>query len=205
MSALATRAGPRRYRSVMKNSIRKIDGNWDLGYVLDKHALSSVYTGDNAQGHPQFDTIRSEVGEALFQLKYRRDWKQIPIIATELAGSLYPRYKDVELLIPMPASNFRARQPVTELTQALGKLVQIPVFENLLHKKRNGKQLKNLTTKAEKARRFKTVSASTTGSAVRRHGMRSSLMISSPPAPRWKPHALPCAHIQKCEKYMSRR
>ena len=32
----------------MKNSIRKIEGNWDLGYVLDKHSQSSIYTGDNA-------------------------------------------------------------------------------------------------------------------------------------------------------------
>ena len=50
----------------------------------------------------------------------------------------------------MPASNLRARQPVTELTEALGKIVKLPVFENLLSKKRNGKQLKNLTSKAEK-------------------------------------------------------
>ena len=134
----------------MKNSIRKIEGNWDLGYVLDKHSQSSIYTGDNAQGHPQYETIRTEVGEALFQLKYRQDWKQIPLLAAEIAASLYPRYKDVGMLIPMPASNLRARQPVTELAEALGKLVKLPVFENLLNKKRNGKQLKNLTSKAEK-------------------------------------------------------
>ena len=74
----------------------------------------------------------------------------IPIIATEIAANLYPRYKDVEILIPMPASNLRARQPVTELTEALGKIVKLPVFENLLNKKRTGRQLKNLTSKAEK-------------------------------------------------------
>ena len=32
----------------MKNAVMKIEGNWDLGYVLDKHVLSSIYTGDNA-------------------------------------------------------------------------------------------------------------------------------------------------------------
>jgi len=89
------------------------------------------------------------VGEALFQLKYRQDWKQIQLLAAEMAANLYPRYKNVEILIPMPASNVRARQPVAELTEAFGKIVKIPVFEDLLRKKRNGK-LKNLTSKAEK-------------------------------------------------------
>lgn len=90
------------------------------------------------------------MGEALFQLKYRQDWKQIPLLAAEMAANLYPRYKNVDILIPMPASNVRVRQPVTELTKALGKIVKIPVFEDLLRKKRNGKQLKDLTSKAEK-------------------------------------------------------
>ena len=71
----------------MKNTVRKIEGKWDLGYVLDKHVLSSIYTGDNAQGRAQFDTLRSEVGEALFQLKYRQDWKQIPLLAAEMAAT----------------------------------------------------------------------------------------------------------------------
>jgi len=90
------------------------------------------------------------VGEALFQLKYRQDWKQIQLLAAEMAANLYPRYKNVEILIPRPASNVRARQPVAELTEAFGKIVKIPVFEDLLRKKRNGNQLKNLTSKAEK-------------------------------------------------------
>ena len=92
----------------MKNSIRKIEGNWDFGYVLDKHVLSSSYIGDNAQGHPQFDTTRTEVGEALYQLKYKHDWNQAPLLATEMAIHICPLFKDVQLLIPMPASNPRA-------------------------------------------------------------------------------------------------
>ncbi|WP_454743956.1 hypothetical protein [Cupriavidus necator] len=53
----------------MKTNLKQIFGNWDLGYALDKHTLRSTYIGDNEYGHPQFNTERSEPGEALFQLK----------------------------------------------------------------------------------------------------------------------------------------
>jgi hypothetical protein len=72
----------------VKVSIRQITGNWDLGYVLDKHRLSSIYLGDNEYGRPQFDTTRSEAGEALFRLKYRSDWTQIDPLANQLAASI---------------------------------------------------------------------------------------------------------------------
>jgi len=139
----------------VKTSIKRITGNWDLGYALDKHVLSSVYLGDNAYGHPQFDTSRSEVGEALFKLKYRGDWAQVAPLANELAVSIYPRFDEVGLLIPMPASNVRPKQPVTAVAKALGQLVKKPLFENLLTKTLNGTQLKDLTTKEEKREALK--------------------------------------------------
>ena len=139
----------------MKRSIKPITGKWDFGYVLDKHVLSSVYCGHNAYGRPQFNTTRSEVGEALFKLKYRGDWTQVPYLASVLASSVYPKYKDVGLLISMPASNTRPRQPVTELTIALGQLVNVPVFDNLIIKQPNSQQLKDLHTKEEKLEALK--------------------------------------------------
>lgn len=50
----------------MDVNVKAIAGNWDAGFVLDKHVRSSTYLGDNEFGHPTFHTIRSEVGEALF-------------------------------------------------------------------------------------------------------------------------------------------
>lgn len=35
----------------------------------------------------QFDTERLEAGEALFQLKYRSDFNQVPIIGSQLYSS----------------------------------------------------------------------------------------------------------------------
>jgi len=134
----------------MKISIKEVYGDWDLGYALDKHVLSSTYIGDNQYGHPEFNTTRSEVGESLYQLKYRGDWNRIEPLAEELARSIYSKFKNVGLLIPMPASNMRAKQPVTELTRELGKIVGRPVFDDILVKKADGPQLKDVKTKDEK-------------------------------------------------------
>ncbi len=134
----------------MKVNLRALAGNWDAGYALDKHMLSSEYLGDNAQGHPQFNSIRTEAGEATFQLKYRSDWSQAARLAQALAVHVYPRLRDVGLLVPMAASTKRPRQPVTEVTRELGKLVKLDVFENLLFSASGGKSLKDLHSKAEK-------------------------------------------------------
>ena len=134
----------------MKSEVKQIIGNWDGGYALDKHKLSSVFLGHNEQGYPQFDTTRTEVGEALYQLKYKFDNAQVAPLANALASSIYPIFNNVGLLIPMPASKKRAIQPVTEIANELGRIVAKPVFNNLLTKTPNGSQLKDLKTKQDK-------------------------------------------------------
>ena len=55
-------------------NIKEINGPWKKGIVLDKHVLKSEYLGDNEYGRPMFVTKRSDIGQALFLLKYRKDW-----------------------------------------------------------------------------------------------------------------------------------
>ena len=137
----------------MKIQLKAISGNWDAGYALNKHTLSSVYLGDDANGHPQFDTTRSEPGEALFQLKYRADWSQVKALASAINDHILPMLKKVGLIVPMPPSTVRARQPVEEIARELGRLSAVPVFENMIVKSsapQGSPPLKNLKTKAEK-------------------------------------------------------
>jgi len=134
----------------LKVTLRQISGLWDEGWVLDKHSVSSVYLGDNEQGRPQFNTTRTEIGEATFQLKYRNDWAQAKPLARAIADNIYPKFSRVGFIVPMPASTQRTRQPVTEVAKELGALVGIPVFSNVLIKTRTGKSLKDLSTKDEK-------------------------------------------------------
>jgi predicted amidophosphoribosyltransferase len=160
----------------LKTAIRQIHGNWNLGYVLDKHSISSVPIGEDAYGHMRFETIRTEVGEALYQLKYQRDWSQVDSLAGVLATALYPRFQNVGLVIPMVASAVRDRQPVTEIARALGKIVSLTCFDNLLLKSPNNKPLKNLTTKAEKVEALQGT-LSVNEAAIRNKGKWNALLV----------------------------
>ncbi|MES0172626.1 ComF family protein [Mesorhizobium sp. M0006] len=137
----------------MQVLVKKLDGSWDAGFALHKHTLTSVYLGDNEFGRPQFDTTRSEPGEALFQLKYRGDWSQVGPLAAELQQTLLPLFGKIGIIIPMPASTVRTRQPVEEIANELGRLAKIPVFNKIIVKApapQGAPQLKNLHTREEK-------------------------------------------------------
>lgn len=135
----------------MKAKIKQINGKWKLGYALDKHTLSSVYLGDDEYGHPRFQTTRTEVGEATYQLKYRQDWTQVTPLAECLAQTIYPLFKDVGFIVPMPASTIRNRQPVTEVARKLAEIVNIKFTDRILLKQK-GQSLKGLATKEDKVK-----------------------------------------------------
>lgn len=134
----------------MKVNVQPISGNWDLGYSLDKHMLSSVYTGDNQWGHSTFDNTRTDVGEALYQLKYCSDYNQATIISSQIYESLSTYFSKACLIIPMPPSKTRTKQPVIEIARQLSKLMSIPCYENLLVKTTNTPQMKDIKTREEK-------------------------------------------------------
>lgn len=115
----------------------KIPGRWREGYVLDYHTSSSTYLGDNSYGHPMFDTKRTEIGELLFRLKNRSDYRVVDELADTAADFVKSWKNDAALIIPVPPSRERARQPVFVLAEALGKRVGIPVeFKGLMEQKR---------------------------------------------------------------------
>ena len=75
-------------------NIKEIKGSWELGYSLDRHIKSSVYLGENEYGRKMFDTQRTEIGEAIYQLKYKRDLTQVNYLAQEFPHflrALFPR------------------------------------------------------------------------------------------------------------------
>ena len=134
----------------MQVNIKEITGIWRLGYSLDKHTLCSVPIGPNPFGHMQFDTTRPEAGEALYQLKYRHDYSQIPIIALQMYTSLDAVFSSVGLVIPMPSSTPRVRQPVTEIAREVARLKGVPCIENLLVKTSETPPMKDIPRREDK-------------------------------------------------------
>jgi predicted amidophosphoribosyltransferase len=137
---------------VLRVMLKQIHGPWADGWVLDKHSVRSEYIGDHDSGHPIFNTTRTEVGEAHFQLKYRNNWEQAKPLAQAIFDNIYPKFTSVKMIVPMPASTSRPRQPVSEIAKELGILVQLPVAENVLIKAPNETPLKDFRTKEEKFR-----------------------------------------------------
>ncbi len=133
----------------MQVNLRQLYGRFNTGYALDKHSLRSTPIGENEQGHMQYDTVRTDAGEAVFQLKYRDGHTQAQGLAEAVATHIVPLLPRFGLIVPMPASNWRAVQPVTLVATKLGKQIDKPVIQ-LLSKAPGGAKLKNLTSREEK-------------------------------------------------------
>lgn len=137
----------------MAVNLRKIEGNWDAGYALDKHMLHSEFTGYNEAGHPTFENTRTQVGEAVYRLKYRQDWSQAPRLASAVVRHVVPLLGRIGLVVPMPASRPRTRQPVNEVAGEVGKLLEVKMFAGILVKNdvpHADRSLKDVSGKAAK-------------------------------------------------------
>lgn len=132
----------------MNVNIRPLSGPWTSGHALDKHTVSSRFIGEDENGRAQFETQRTEVGEAVFQLKYRGDWSQVGRLADAAVRHGIPNADRITAVVPMPASTARARQPVTELASAIAKRLGVPMLDIL--GKAPTPQIKNLSTRDEK-------------------------------------------------------
>jgi predicted amidophosphoribosyltransferase len=134
----------------MKTKIEKIAGIWDLGYVLDKQVESSTYLGDDDNGHPQFNTIRTEVGEAVFQLKYRNDLTKVGPLADEIVKLIQVNFISVDIVIPMSPSKQRATQPVFEIAKAVASKISKKYSPDTLVKSTPTKQMKDIEAREDK-------------------------------------------------------
>jgi competence protein ComFC len=81
---------------------RALHGPWDKGFALDVHTVSSTYLGDDQYGHPRFDTKRSEIGELLYRLKYKRDQTTVAPIVEAVAGFLGRSHSPIDAIVPVP-------------------------------------------------------------------------------------------------------
>ena len=136
----------------------EIRGYWDRGYVLDRHTISSTMIGYNEYGHPEFDTVRSELGELVYRLKYKGDKSVLPSIVETTAEFLQTQEFCPSVVIPMPPSKLqRAFQPVVEISSALAKNLGVPVDSISLAKTKATPQMKDIGDFAARMKELESV------------------------------------------------
>lgn len=125
---------------------KKIRGKWAQGCALDLHTTSSAFLGYDGNGHPRFETLRSELGELLYKLKYRADPSAVDLIAETAAEFLKEKWPiEVDLIVPVPPSDTsRKRQPVLEVATAVGERTGIELCLDCAVKVRQTPQIKNV-------------------------------------------------------------
>ena len=120
---------------------QNLAGRWKGGWALDLHTLSSTINSDGS-----YNNIKSEIGEALFLLKYRNDSRQIDFLVNELVEFLKTRMvlKYLDVIIPVPASLQRESQPVYDICDKVGKLLDINTDFSFIEKIKETQQLKSI-------------------------------------------------------------
>lgn len=119
-----------------------LKGNWRGGWALDMHTVSSVRLPNGG-----FETKRTPIGEALYQLKYRCDRSKVEPIAETAANFLKTRriFPCLKAIIPIPPSNLtRSFQPVELMARGLGEKTNLPVLLGFLLKVKSIEPLKSI-------------------------------------------------------------
>lgn len=121
-----------------------IKGPWKAGVVLDWHTVASQVIGQNEFGYPIFDNARSEIGELLYQFKYRQDQKALQQIVLASIEYLGDKVKGkVDLIVPVPHSN-PARTVTRQIAQGLASGLGTGFSSTALVKNKNTSELKSV-------------------------------------------------------------
>jgi len=131
----------------------RIPGRWREGFALDYHTVSSTYLGDDEYGTPRFETKRSELGELLYQLKYRSDTSAVAAMVDAAADFLAQWKPGVEIVVPVPPTRHdRKLQPVLVLASALCGRLGIPLAGDCITRTKEVPELKNVYDYDERLR-----------------------------------------------------
>lgn len=130
-----------------------IKGPWGDGYVLDYHTIHGKSTSDP---YFRFDTKRTELGELLFQLKYRRNQDALAAIVDTAENFIRHRWSPVptfDCIVPAPPSaDTRKVQPVFETVRELAARFSVVSCEDALSKVKATPQMWNIDDWHERKR-----------------------------------------------------
>ena len=129
----------------------KLKGAWNDGYALDYHIVRSEFMGYDDRGHALFDTERTELGELLYQLKYRGDMTVIDKIVKTACDFVRAWKIKPDLIVPVPPSRAGRRvQPVSEIAKGMGANLKIAVSDKSVVKVKQTPELKDINDYQER-------------------------------------------------------
>lgn len=111
----------------------QVYGNWDIGYVMDRHTSNSEYLGDDAYGHPMFDTTYTELGELVHKLKYRARYDVVEDIINNISEFIVDQFADkIDCVISVPPTNNRIAQPAFLIAEQIAELLHCSCRNDIL-------------------------------------------------------------------------
>lgn len=147
----------------MDIKLQELIGNWSWGTALDLHTISSSPVFDETGTIIKWETKRTEIGEELFQLKYRDEDAKIKAervekiareaaqVITNLVETFAEKYLnkygkpfEIRCIIPVSPSKPRAYQPVEALAKRLAEILNIPLDLVTLKKIKSTSELKEI-------------------------------------------------------------
>ncbi|MFA5989472.1 MAG: ComF family protein [Sphingomonas sp.] len=142
----------------------RIEGNWHSGLAFDLHTVASTHLGVDEFGHDRFENTRSEMGELVYQLKYRSDKASLPKIAALLDA--VKGIENFDYIVPIPPTNKkRPFQPVELIAVALGERRNVKVWKDLLINE-GDEELKGISDPVERNERLQKAIKLTSGANV---------------------------------------
>ncbi|AVQ20042.1 ComF family protein [Fusobacterium mortiferum] len=130
----------------MKINPMIIEGNWKEGYTLDYFMLESNYKGEDIFGYPIFDVKYSEIGKAMNELKYHKEYNKAIEIANIVTKFIKEEWKiadKIDGIIATPPTYSREIQPLFQVVKHLGENLQKPISLDFF-RKLSSEELKKL-------------------------------------------------------------
>ena len=119
-----------------------LKGIWDVGWAMDLHTLYSRYW----ESDDEFETRRTELGQALYLMKYKNNYEKFPDVVDWVSQFIIDKKLCVvaDVMLPVPASRNRLRQPVYVIARRVGAQLDLPIDDKYLMKVKETPPLKNI-------------------------------------------------------------
>lgn len=114
-----------------------IEGNWKEGYTLDYFMLKSNYQGEDIFGYPIFDVEYSDIGKAMNELKYHKEYGRALEIADVVTKFLKEEWRIVDKIdgiVATPPTHPREIQPLFQIVKHLGESLNKPISLDFFRK-----------------------------------------------------------------------